>query len=152
MARYTLSSRILHWPRRAISINYRHLSIRTIRTIRLRGRLMRSKYLPYITREPIILPRDNMITRRIVEYHHACRGHANYQTVLNDIRKRYVIPRIKNLLNKVVRNCQYCAVYHARPEFPEMAQLPLERMDYGCRPFKHVGIDCFVPVYVVQDG
>lgn len=52
----------------------------------------------------------------------------------------------------MVKNCQHCAVYDARSEFPEMPQLPLELMDYGCRPFKHVGIDCFGSIYVVQDG
>lgn len=119
--------------------------------IRLKGRLIRSTYLPYSTRAPIILPRDNSITTRIVEFYHSAQGHQDHQTVLNDLRRRFVINRARSLLNKIIRNCQFCALHRAKPKIPEMALLPPERISYGCRPFAYTGVDCFGPIYIHQE-
>lgn len=62
--------------------------------IRMKGRLMRSKHLAYSTRVPIILPCNNLI--RIVEFYHAVHVHQDIQAVLNDIRQRFVIHRIRS--------------------------------------------------------
>lgn len=119
--------------------------------LRLKSRLMKSKEIPYTTRVPIFMPKNDMITRRIVQFYHEITGHQNHQTTLNLLKRQFVIVSIQSLLNKVIRNCQSCAIYLAKPETPEMAALPLERLDYGCRPFANIGLDCFGPFKIGID-
>lgn len=116
--------------------------------LRLRSRLMKSKHLPYTTKVPIVLPRKSPITRRIVEFYHEFVGHQNHQTTLNLLRRQFVIVRAKSLLNRVVRTCQQCAVFNAKPAPPQMASLPLERLSIGIKAFTHTGMDCFGPIWV----
>lgn len=118
--------------------------------IRMRSRILPTKHLPYGMRYPIILPGGNPITRRIVEFYHQIHGHELHQTALNELRKRFIVIRSWNVLNKVIKNCQHCAVQRAEPQPPEMATLPIERLDFGCRPFENIGIDCFGPIWVTK--
>lgn len=118
--------------------------------LRLKSRLMRSRFLPYTTRVPIVLPRQNMITRRLVEFYHQEVGHQNHETTINLLRRQFVIVRLRSLLNQVIRGCQQCAIFLAKPEPPQMASLPMERLSFGCKPFFNTGIDCFGPIYVTS--
>lgn len=118
--------------------------------IRMRSRILKANNLSYAMRYPIILPGGNPITKRLVEFYHQIHGHQLHQTVLNELRKKFIIIRSWNTLNKVLKSCQHCAVYRAEPRPPEMAVLPIERLDYGCRPFANVGIDCFGPITITK--
>lgn len=118
--------------------------------IRMGSRLTKAVHLSYDTKLPIILPRSHLITRRIVQFYHQIHGHENHETVLNEIRRKYVIPRVRSLLNQVTKGCQSCAVRRAKPVAPEMAALPRERVSFGCRPFANTGIDCFGPITITK--
>ncbi|XP_065089698.1 uncharacterized protein LOC135710920 [Ochlerotatus camptorhynchus] len=117
--------------------------------MRMRGRISACDLIDESTKHPVILPREHYITSLVVqkvheEFHHQC-----HQTVLNEIRRRYYIPRLRVVLNKTRRNCQKCKSMTAKPQPPSMADLPKTRLAAFVRPFSYVGIEYFGPMQVV---
>lgn len=81
-----------------------------------------------------------------MEHFHKVNHHKNTQTVLNDLRQRYLIKRNRSTLNRVIRKCQTCVVQRAKPVYPQMASHPADRLAIGQRAFTNVGVDCFGPI------
>ena len=61
---------------------------------------------------------------------------------------KYWVLGIRNLVKKIVRECQFCSNRRAKPCDPEMGLLPAARVNKGTRPFLTVGADFFGPLYV----
>lgn len=116
--------------------------------IRMKSRLQEADYLQYNQRNPIILPGKHPLTRLIVNDMHVKYWHANYNTVLNELRQIYVIPNLRTLLKSVRAACQMCKIRSARVDIPEMSALPRSRLAARMRPFTYVGVDCFGPMLV----
>lgn len=116
--------------------------------MRLKSRLQEAEYLSYNQRNPIILPNKHPLTRLIVHHMHEKYWHANYNTVLNELRQLYIIPNVRTILKSVRATCQTCKIRRARPEVPEMSVLPRSRLAARIRPFTYVGVDCFGPILV----
>lgn len=104
--------------------------------------------LNYDTMFPIVMPRRHPITKRILEHYHRSHLHESTQTVLNEIRQRFLIRRCRTMINKIIRDCQWCAVNRAKPVFPQMANHPRDRMALKRRAFSSTGVDLFGPIYV----
>lgn len=105
--------------------------------------------LEYDVKYPIILPKDSYVTRLIVHYFHERYHHANSKTVINELRQKYQIPKIRVLVNSVRSRCQICKNFNAAPESPRMSCLPAPRVSTHTRPFTFTGVDLFGPLYVV---
>lgn len=116
--------------------------------IRMRSRLQNAEYLTYAQRCPIILPRKHKFTELLISSFHQQMYHQNHATVVNEIKQRYYIPRLRGCLKTVRANCARCRIRNARPEVPEMAELPRSRMAARMRPFTFVGVDYFGPMTV----
>lgn len=116
--------------------------------VRMKSRLQEADFLQYDQRNPIILPSKHPITRLIIHDVHVKYWHANYNTVLNELRQIYVIPHARTILKSVRAACQTCKIRSARPEVPEMSALPRSRLAAYMRPFTYVGVDCFGPMLV----
>lgn len=116
--------------------------------LRMEGRIGAAEFVPFDTKFPILLPREHIITYRIIEFYHQRYGHANKETVYNEIRQRFSIPNLRAGLVLVMKNCQWCKVRKAQPLTPRMAPLPLERLTPFAKPFSYVGIDYFGPIDV----
>lgn len=116
--------------------------------MRMRGRTAACPYIDKEAINPIILPRDNQVTKLIVDHYHRMYHHQNHTTVLNELRQRYVISRLKATLNKIRRDCQQCKNDRVRPLAPIMSDLPLARLAAFSRPFTHMGVDYFGPLLV----
>lgn len=84
----------------------------------------------------------------IVDWFHRRFKHANQETIVNEIRQQYEIPKLRSLVKKVARNCVWCRVMKAAPRPPAMAPLPEMRLTPFVRPFTFVGLDYFGPVSV----
>lgn len=106
--------------------------------------------LPYDAKFPVILPRNNLITQRIIEHFHVTNLHENTQTVINDIRQRYLIKRSRTLINKLQRMCLWCRVNKAKPKFPQMAEHPTDRLAFRKKAFHSIGIDLFGPILTIN--
>ncbi|XP_036347106.1 uncharacterized protein LOC118756451, partial [Rhagoletis pomonella] len=116
--------------------------------IKIYGRLDAAYCLPISARRPIILPANHHITHLLVLDYHARRHHQNDNLVINEIRQRFWIPAIRNVLKRIKRNCQVCICDRAKPTAPLMGQLPTDRVTPYVRPFSYSGVDYCGPFHV----
>lgn len=119
--------------------------------MRLQGRNTQAD-LSFDAKHPILLPRRNLITKRILEHYHKSYLHENTQTTLNELRQRYLIKRCRTMINKVAHECQTCIVNRAKPIFPQMADHPIERLAFNRPSFTNVGVDYFGPMTTTTNG
>ncbi|XP_062556957.1 uncharacterized protein LOC134221791 [Armigeres subalbatus] len=118
------------------------------KVLRMRGRTSNCVFISEEAKNPIILPRDHHVTTLIISHYHTKYHHLNQETVVNELRQKYSIPRVRVCCANVRRNCQRCKNERATPSPPIMADLPGARLAAFCRPFTHVGIDYFGPMEV----
>ncbi|XP_062557369.1 uncharacterized protein LOC134222243 [Armigeres subalbatus] len=116
--------------------------------IRMEGRTEAAEYAPFDVRFPIVLPRDHAVTTRLLEHYHREHGHSSRESVVNEVRQRFYIPRLRVQIDKVMRACTWCSIRKAKPSVPRMAPLPRQRLAARVDPFAYVGIDYFGPLEV----
>ncbi|XP_058827942.1 uncharacterized protein LOC131687869 [Topomyia yanbarensis] len=117
--------------------------------MRMRGRISACALATEDAKNPIILPRNHHTTTLIIAHYHNKYHHQNHETVMNELRQRFRIPRLRTAYAKVRKDCQRCKNNSSIPQPPTMADLPYERLDVFARPFTHAGIDYFGPLEVV---
>ncbi|XP_055590061.1 uncharacterized protein LOC129742214 [Uranotaenia lowii] len=116
--------------------------------LRVRGRTSCCEYLIYDTVNPIILPWNHTLAHKIVAFYHNKYHHLLKETVLNEVKQRYYIARLRGVFDKVKKTCVRCKIREARPQPPMMADLPKGRLSAFTKPFTHTGIDYFGPIEV----
>ncbi|XP_055634192.1 uncharacterized protein LOC129774475 [Toxorhynchites rutilus septentrionalis] len=116
--------------------------------IRMNGRMAKSKEIPFDMKFPIILPKGHAVTKRLIQYYHEKFGHANRETVLNELRQKFHIPKMRMEIQRVMKDCIWCKVNRCYAEVPMMAPLPIQRITQPTRPFSAVGVDYLGPVEV----
>ncbi|XP_055631698.1 uncharacterized protein LOC129771737 [Toxorhynchites rutilus septentrionalis] len=116
--------------------------------LRIDSRTGAARVDSYDVKYPIILPRKHYVTYLIVDNYHRKFLHGNAETVVNELRQRYYISRMRVVVRAVSRSCQWCKVYKSQPTIPKMGPLPEARLSPGVRPFSFVGIDYFGPILV----
>ncbi|XP_053686216.1 uncharacterized protein LOC128735749 [Sabethes cyaneus] len=117
--------------------------------LRMRTRIAACQYTTEDAKTPIILPRKHHITTLIISHYHNKYHHQNHETVINELRQKYQISRIRACFKQVRKDCQRCKIKNAVPNPPFMADLPPGRLAAYQRPFTHTGIDYFGPIEVV---
>ncbi|XP_055622666.1 uncharacterized protein LOC129766188 [Toxorhynchites rutilus septentrionalis] len=122
--------------------------INTDGVVRMSGRLALAEEIPFDQKFPIILPRRHGITEMIIQSYHERFGHANRETVFNELRQRLYIPKLRSVITTVVKNCTWCRVKRSQPKNPLMAPLPVQRVTRPLRPFCSVGVDYLGPIEV----
>ncbi|XP_065072994.1 uncharacterized protein LOC135697298 [Ochlerotatus camptorhynchus] len=73
--------------------------------LRLGGRMDMSVDMPFDKRCPIILPRKHATTEKLIQFYHEKYGHANRETVMNELRQRFWIPNTRAAIRQVMSNC-----------------------------------------------
>ncbi|XP_062557050.1 uncharacterized protein LOC134221901 [Armigeres subalbatus] len=116
--------------------------------MRMKTRIAACQYATDDAKNPIILPRYHHITTLIIHHYHNRYHHQNHETVINEIRQKYQISRLRSCYSQVRRDCQRCKNDHSVPNTPIMANLPPGRLAAVCLLFTHVGIDYFGPIEV----
>ncbi|XP_062537861.1 uncharacterized protein LOC134206187 [Armigeres subalbatus] len=91
---------------------------------------------------------NDIITNRLVQYDHEKFGHANRETVFNELRQRFYVPNLRSVILKIMKNCTWCQVYKCFPQTPKEAPLPVPRVTAKLRPFSSVGVDYLGPIEV----
>ncbi|XP_062557339.1 uncharacterized protein LOC134222212 [Armigeres subalbatus] len=114
--------------------------------VRQRSRIIATKEIAYDTRFPIILPSKHRAVSLLIEDYHRRYLHANNETIVNELRQRYNIPKLRQLVKNIAYKCQLCRIRKARPSYPPMATLPPARLATNVRPFSYVGVDYFGPL------
>ena len=99
-------------------------------------------------RHPVILPRKHRVTELLIHKYHCYYQHGNNETVVNEMRQLYSIPRLRVAVKKISRDCQHCKIRRARPRVPPMAPLLPARLAHNERAFTYTGVDYFGPLQV----
>lgn len=119
--------------------------------LRIEGRIDNCKDLNICTKRPIILPPDHHVTKLIILDEHVRCSHRFNENVVNNLREKFYIPKIRVVVKAVTKQCQLCKNFGAVPRVPQMAGLPTARLSIYTLPFTHTGIDYFGP-YKVSIG
>lgn len=118
--------------------------------IRMSSRAQKAN-ISYAARNPVILPNKHPLVDALVIHYHEKNFHLGENLTISDIRERAWIIDIRSAVQRVKRNCQHCKNRRAKPVMPLMGELPFHRVDFGVKPFTHVGLDAFGP-YAVKFG
>ncbi|XP_065074719.1 uncharacterized protein LOC135698602 [Ochlerotatus camptorhynchus] len=117
--------------------------------MRMDGRVQEGEFVPFELQFPVILPKGHPVTVKLIEHYHQLFGHANRETVVNELRQRFYIPGVRRELERVAKSCMRCKVQKCKPVIPRMAPLPNQRTTPFVRPFSYTGVDFFGPINVV---
>ncbi|XP_065077317.1 uncharacterized protein LOC135700663 [Ochlerotatus camptorhynchus] len=120
--------------------------------LRERGRIEIAEHVPYCVRHPVILPRKHRVTELLVNRYHRYYHYGNDETVVNEVRQLYTIPRLRLVVKQVKRDCTLCKIRRTRPTIPPMAPLPAARLAHHERPFTYTGVDYFGPLFGGRRG
>ncbi|XP_055847134.1 uncharacterized protein LOC129912762 [Episyrphus balteatus] len=116
-------------------------------TLRMRSRAQKVNR-SYASRNPAILPKNHPLVDLFIQYHHERNFHMGTATVISDIRESAWIISIRGAVERVRSRCFMCKRLKAKAVMPQMGQLPEARLAFDSRPFTHVGVDCFGPLFV----
>ncbi|XP_062538579.1 uncharacterized protein LOC134206860 [Armigeres subalbatus] len=116
--------------------------------LRVRGRIAACPFASFEAKFPCILPRNHRITQLIVDWYHRRYRHANRETVVNELRQRFDIAKLRALVEKIEKQCLICRIKKASCRAPLMAALPLARLQAYIKPFTAVSLDYFGPILV----
>lgn len=116
--------------------------------IRLNGRIDNATTVPLFTRRPIILPRQHHLTTLVIDHYHHFYRHQNEELIMCEVRRKFWINGLRALVRSAKKRCQHCKNEAAKPETPQMGQLPADRLTPYVTPFTFSGLDYFGPVYV----
>ena len=118
---------------------------------RCTGRLTNAK-VPYTTRHPIILHRNDHITMLIVKEAHERVQHNGTKETLTEVRSKYWIVKGRQLVRKLIYRCVVCRRYEGLA-FKSPPPPPLPKFRVVEEPaFTHTGIDFAGPLYVKSGG
>lgn len=116
--------------------------------LRVKGRIDSATAVTADAKRPIILPKNNPITKLIVLCYHVRFKHHNHESVVNELRQRFYIPQIRTVVKGVRWNCKLCALRRCKPQPTQIADLPALRFETVIRPFTYTGVDYFGPLKV----
>ena len=114
---------------------------------RCRGRLGNAE-IPYDTKHPILLPKDNSVTCLIVREAHERVQHNGVKETLTEVRARFWIIKGRSLVRSIVYHCVTCKRFEgAACRAPPPPPLPTFRVNKE-PPFSFTGVDFAGPFYV----
>jgi hypothetical protein len=114
--------------------------------IRVGGRLKNANISNDI-KYPILLPKNNFVTKLIIKYTHEQQLHAGPQGTLAALRQKYWIVSSRSVIRQVLHQCHKC--FKAKPVAAKfkMGNLPNHRVQ-PARPFATTGVDYAGPFYI----
>ncbi|GBO44249.1 hypothetical protein AVEN_47383-1 [Araneus ventricosus] len=117
--------------------------------LRVRGRLEESEFSSNEI-HPIILPKQSKFSELLIRREHNKVCHGGVSATLSKIRSRYWIPKGRQIVKRVLRDCLICRKYSLKPAQQITAQLPKNRILEN-PPFTVTGIDFTGPV-IIRSG
>jgi hypothetical protein len=118
--------------------------------IRCNGRIQHAEFLPFDTRNPVILPRSHAVTKLIVKQSHERMSHGGTNHVLTEISQKYWILSAREVIREIEQDCTVCRRRKAVPVNPVMAPLPSLRLKKSMRAFSETSIDYGGPFLTKQ--
>ncbi|KAL0830420.1 hypothetical protein ABMA28_002597 [Loxostege sticticalis] len=97
---------------------------------------------------PVILDGSHPYARLLCNREHRRAHHSHNERVVNDIRQRYWILRLRPAVRAVAYKCAFCRMRKTKPVRPITGDLPRARLEAFTRPFSNCGLDYFGPMTV----
>ncbi|XP_073943417.1 uncharacterized protein [Choristoneura fumiferana] len=116
--------------------------------MRLRGRIAAADAIQKEMVNPAVLHRTHYYTKLYIAHIHEKLHHGGTEIVVNELRQRVYIAKIRPAVKEVIARCARCLLRKARPAAPATGDLPAARLAYGARPFSFTGLDYFGPLEV----
>ncbi|XP_063547081.1 uncharacterized protein LOC134754673 [Cydia strobilella] len=116
--------------------------------LRCSGRIDAATDVALETKRPIILDGKHAVSRLLVRSYHEKYAHGNHEGVVNDLKQKYWLFKLRPTVKSVVAGCMFCRIKKAKPEVPRMGNLPEARLAHHQRPFTYCGLDLFGPMEV----
>ena len=89
----------------------------------------------------IFVLRTTLLAEKIVEKQHYQTLHGGVNLTMTEIRRKYCIPKLRQLTKRIIRTCHGCRRFHATAYVdPTLSQLPPDRTN-GHRSFQVIGLD-----------
>lgn len=110
---------------------------------------MRARYqspnFSYDRRNPPILPPKHPLVVFLVKCYHERNFHCMDRATKGDLAEFCWIHKVGFVLKGVKSRCESCIRMRKKAETPLMGDLHFSRVDFGSRPWIHVGVDAFGP-------
>ena len=117
--------------------------------IRLDGRLNNAS-LDSDTKFPYLIPKHHAVTELLIRRAHVQTKHSGMRSTVTQLRQRYWIPTIRQVVNTKLRHCTICKLASGKPySKPETPPLQASRVREA-PPFTVTGCDFTGALYVVQ--
>ena len=115
--------------------------------IKVHSRLQNSE-LPDTTINPILISGKHDLCKLLIMQAHERTFHGSVSTVMDFLRKRFWLPRCRQLAKPIIYQCPTCKLLKGTPyQVPEMPSLPIQRVTEA-KPFQFTGVDYTGPLYV----
>ena len=109
------------------------------------------RFQQYEDQQPIYLPKQHHLTSLLIMDSHRRVLHMGVASTLAEIRSRFWVPKGRQEVKKMIRSCNHCKRYSAKPyEQPATAPVPDFRVTPGYA-FLTTGVDFAGPFYC-KDG
>ncbi|KAL0902584.1 hypothetical protein ABMA27_000420 [Loxostege sticticalis] len=128
--------------------NYSSAFSYTIIRYIIAGRVKSAENIDPETRYPILLGGRHPVVRLLIQFYHRQAGHANHEYVINALRERFWLLRLRNTVRSVAHECLFCKIRKLTPINPATGDLPPQRLAHHQRPFTFTGLDYFGPINV----
>ena len=101
---------------------------------------------------PILLPKDNHVTRSIILDIHQKLNHAGKYSVLSEFRKLFYVSSCFSTVKKVLRTCVHCRRFNSSPIVLNQNSYRNFRLDPSHVPFQNIFIDYLGPIMIKIKG
>ena len=99
---------------------------------------------------PILLPKNSMLTKLIIDDYHRSLAHGGVYNVLTELRKKYWLPCSFSVVKKVLKICVHCKRFNARTIKLNQSGYRDFRLTPNNVPFSYIALDYAGP-YKVRD-
>ncbi|XP_063530781.1 uncharacterized protein LOC134741814 [Cydia strobilella] len=117
--------------------------------LRVSGRIDAVTDVPIDVKRPVILDGRHQVSKLIVRDYHVKLAHGNQETIVNEVKQRFWILRLRPTVKFIASSCMLCRIRKCQPRIPRMGDLPRARMAHHQRAFSYCGLDLFGPMEVV---
>lgn len=100
-------------------------------------------------KNPIIIPNGTKLCWLIMEEAHKSTKHGAVQIMMQYIRNKYWIPKLRSELRAFIHQCVICARYNKKFETQLMCELPKDRVNQN-RAFMITGVDYAGPIEIKE--
>lgn len=109
--------------------------------LRCQGRLSNAN-LPYETVHPILIPKNDHVTRLLINDRHLKVKHGGVQDTMTKLREEFWIIKARQTIKNVLHTCFICKKLEGHPlKSPISPDLPEYRVNENLKPFEVSGVD-----------